>query len=261
MIFSENDLQIIKENIDLLPRDLIPLLEGTYTSVQISKCKWWIKNRDTELERMKTYRKENPDKFKNIQKNYRENNKEYLAERNRQWREENLIYNRTRVREYRNSIKKKYNVPDKYGSVESSIVRGIAEEILKCSCKEEVRFDWLVNPETSRVLPVDFYFKKYRLIIEYNGRQHYFETTNWKGKCSTNKERLEKQQERDRHKYSLIQKEGFNLIVVPYNYSKKWLIEQLNNVVQKEGELSEPQHVKRPNFRPVKLLRCEKNKR
>jgi hypothetical protein len=222
-VFTERDLQIIKDNIDLPPRKLIPMLEGDYTPVQVTKFKWYIKNRDNVLERQAKYREENREKILETQKKWREKNKEYERERHRKWREENHEYDLKRRKVYRRKLKKKYNIPDRWGGKGQALVRGYAEEVLGAKAQEEVTFDWLVS-DKGYLMPVDIYFPDHNLIIEYNGQQHYFPVDFGSGMKEA-KKRFEAQKSRDLLKYKLILEHGFNLLVIPYNFSKNTIVE------------------------------------
>jgi hypothetical protein len=79
----------------------------------------------------------------------------------------------------------------------------------------EHRFNWLRNPRTNRVLPVDGYFPKAGIIIEYNGPQHY----NVDNHYVKTQEALDYRKALDQLKYDLIRKQGLKLIVIDYRDS------------------------------------------
>lgn len=206
------------------PKELMKLLTGSYTSTQITKCKWYIKNRESELQRQHEYRKTS--NYKESQKKWRESNIEYNKERNARWRKANRDYDLSRRVTYRQKLKRKYNIPNRFGGKTQKLIQGYAEEFYSMKCISEYRFDWLIS-DKGYVMPVDMYFPELNLIIEYNGQQHYFPVDFGCGEeiaCA----RYEAQRRRDKLKYKLIEKHGFNLLIVPYSYSKSWLQSELS---------------------------------
>lgn len=84
--------------------------------------------------------------------------------------------------------------------------------ILKEEPELEKRFDWLRSPTTNRHLPIDGYFQKSNIAIEYNGPQHYhlnkfYHDTEYD---------LYHRQILDDFKYRKIRKHGIKLIVIDY---------------------------------------------
>ena len=69
--------------------------------------RWYLKNRESELERKKQWREDNPEYNKQYSKQWREDNKERIAEYKKQWREDNkerikqhYLDNKERIAEY-----------------------------------------------------------------------------------------------------------------------------------------------------------------
>ena len=215
-VFKDSDLEIIKNNLDLPPKDILPLLEGDYTAIQITKKKTYLKHKDKNLNRMAEYRK--TPKFKEAQKKWRENNKESERQRQKEWREKNHAYDIQRRRDYRKVLKEKYHIPDRWGGKGQALVQGYAEEILSCKALTEYSFDWLISSK-GYLMPVDIYFPEYNLIIEYNGQQHY-KPVDFGGGKEDAKLKFKAQVERDKLKYKLIKEHNINLLVIPFNMGK-----------------------------------------
>jgi len=78
---------------------------------------------------------------------------------------------------------------------------------------ENVRPDWLKNPETGRSLELDCYNEGLKLAVEYNGEQHY----KWPNFTNQSEQEFINQMRRDDLKVKLCDKNGIYLIVVPYN--------------------------------------------
>lgn len=78
--------------------------------------------------------------------------------------------------------------------------------------QREFTFDWLRNPKTNRKLPIDAYYPKHNIAIEYNGLQHY----QIDGLYIKSEEELQYRQELDNVKYQLIKEHGITLVVVHY---------------------------------------------
>lgn len=215
-VFTDRDLKIIEDNLDLSPKDIIPLLEGNYSSVQITKKKNYIKNKEKYLKQMTNYRQTS--NYKKSQKKWREANAEYNRQRNKKWREDNHSYDLQRRRDYRLAIKEKYNIPDRWGGKHQALVQGYAEEILNCKAKVEYKFEWLIS-DKGYAMPVDIYFPEYNLIIEYNGQQHYM-PIDFGGGSDDAVTKFKSQIKRDKLKYRLIREHKIQLLVIPYNMGK-----------------------------------------
>ncbi len=76
----------------------------------------------------------------------------------------------------------------------------------------EKRFEWLRNPLTNRILPVDAYFPNSNIIIEYNGPQHYKVDNMY----TSTEEKLAYRKNLDKIKYKMIEDKKIKLIVVHY---------------------------------------------
>ena len=73
--------------------------------------------------------------------------------------------------------------------------------------KQQVEYNWCVNPYTLRYLPYDFSLEDYKIIIEVDGRQHFITTLNW-----TN---LEVTRNRDIYKMKIALENGYTIIRIP----------------------------------------------
>ena len=74
----------------------------------------------------------------------------------------------------------------------------------------------------------DFYLEnsKHKIAIEYNGMQHYHETTYFYPT-------LAEQQERDERKKKYCEEHGILLYVIPYTYSNQDIIQELESIINK----------------------------
>ena len=100
----------------------------------------------------------------------------------------------------------------------SSHAKWVIERFAKTLGEEPIyehRFDWLRNPKTNRHLPVDGYFPKSGIIVEYNGPQHYHIDKMY----TPTEEALKYRQWLDEYKYKSIREHGYKLIVVDYRHS------------------------------------------
>ena len=93
----------------------------------------------------------------------------------------------------------------------------------------EKAFDACRNPKTNTLLRFDFYLQDYNVLIEYDGKQHFaVPNSGW-----SNLESLEELQFRDNYKNEWAEKNGFNLIRIPYTdfekLDEKYLLEKLSN--------------------------------
>lgn len=93
----------------------------------------------------------------------------------------------------------------------------------------EKAFDACRNPKTNTFLRFDFYLQDYNVLIEYDGKQHFaVPNSGW-----SNLESLEELQFRDNYKNEWAEKNGFNLIRIPYTdfekLDEKYLLEKLSN--------------------------------
>lgn len=74
-----------------------------------------------------------------------------------------------------------------------------------------MRPDFLKNPETNRNLECDLMNPELKLCIERNGEQHYKQVNHFQ-----TSEEYNKQIQRDQLKQSLLAKQGYTLITIPY---------------------------------------------
>jgi hypothetical protein len=100
----------------------------------------------------------------------------------------------------------------KFGSIGNKLCCKIIEEYLGREVKINYRPDFLKNPETKRNLELDIYDELTKIAAEYNGLQHYKRVP----KFQASDKIFEKQRERDLLKIELCEKEGVNLIIIPY---------------------------------------------
>lgn len=77
----------------------------------------------------------------------------------------------------------------------------------------EKTWDWLRNPETNRMLPVDFYIDFLNIAIEYDGSQH----SEFVERFHKTEENFYKACERDRIKDQRLYEHGVKLIRIPYD--------------------------------------------
>ena len=81
-----------------------------------------------------------------------------------------------------------------------------------------------VRPEFLDGLELDGYNKDLNIAFEYNGIQHYEYNEHFH---RGDPEIFEKQKERDLKKYAICAERGINLIIIPYQYDKPQLLEDL----------------------------------
>ena len=75
-------------------------------------------------------------------------------------------------------------------------------------------------------LSYDFYLPKYKILIEYQGIQHY-ESINFKGNGKYSN--LEKQQKHDKLKREYIKNNGYKLLELPYTLDTQELVDKYLN--------------------------------
>lgn len=94
------------------------------------------------------------------------------------------------------------------------------------SFEREYKFDDCINPLTKAILRFDFYLPNYNLCIEYDGIQH-FEETSWRH------EGLKDVQYRDSIKNNYCKEHNIKLIRIPYwDFDKlddEYLLSLINN--------------------------------
>ena len=91
----------------------------------------------------------------------------------------------------------------------------------------EMTFDWLRNDRTGVPLPVDAYFPKNNLIVEYNGPRHY-DARYWTTVTDAYVD-LDEIKRRDKLKESLSRQRGFLFLTIPH-YKKDNLEELIRNI-------------------------------
>lgn len=114
--------------------------------------------------------------------------------------------------------------------------RKILESILKEPCPS-VRPDFLRNPRTGYCLELDCYCEKYRIALEFNGKQHY----KYPNRFHRSKKAFKKQLAYDRYKIESCKRAGIYLISVPYTKRKKlkeFILQKLSEYDRLEGSKS-----------------------
>jgi very-short-patch-repair endonuclease len=78
--------------------------------------------------------------------------------------------------------------------------------------KREKQFDDLINPHTTQKLWIDFYLHSHKIVIEFDGRQHFKASKMFDQKGDT----LERRQLRDKIKDDYCVQKGFTMIRIKY---------------------------------------------
>lgn len=98
-------------------------------------------------------------------------------------------------------------------------VKSRGENIIQCYLENnninftpQKTFDDCKNPSTNYKLRFDFYLPDYNTCIEFNGRQHYKYSKNWKQSL----EEYERGRKRDNIKESYCRTKGINLLIISY---------------------------------------------
>ena len=99
----------------------------------------------------------------------------------------------------------------KFKSLGEELACETFEEYLNYKVYNNIRPDFLKNPETGRNLEFDIYDPITKIAIEYNGIQHYYY-----GTLHTSLHAFEKQKHRDIIKQELAYKNNIHLIHIPY---------------------------------------------
>jgi hypothetical protein len=94
--------------------------------------------------------------------------------------------------------------------------RKIFEDLFFPSVFGKIRPEWLISPITSEPIELDGYNEELKIAFEYQG-EHHDKLHYWN---KNNKQLLDEQKVRDRHKVSECEIRGITLIVIPskYNY-------------------------------------------
>lgn len=127
----------------------------------------------------------------------------------------------------KNYLKEEFGIVDAYlpYQKEKKKISQILEQI-DFSFEREYKFNDCINPLTGAMLRFDFYLFDYNLCIEYDGIQH-FEETSWRH------ERLQDVQYRDFVKNDYCKKHNIKLIRIPYwdfdKLTDKYLLSLINN--------------------------------
>lgn len=102
--------------------------------------------------------------------------------------------------------------------------------------EQQKMFDSCINPRTSRKLRFDFYVPSKKLLIEYNGSQHYYPGTNrgW-----NTPEKHKELQYRDNLKKEWCKKNNYNLHIIPYTESSKINDEYIQNILSQYNDIDE----------------------
>lgn len=117
----------------------------------------------------------------------------------------------------KNEISKALGVEDAFCNTLSSKAK-LINNILKIlfgkeNVETEKTWDWLRNPETNKMLPVDFYLNFLKIAIEYDGEQH----SRFVKKFHKTEEDFYKACKRDEIKNQKLIEQGIQLIRIPYN--------------------------------------------
>ena len=86
-------------------------------------------------------------------------------------------------------------------------------------------FDTCRFPNTNALARFDFYLPDFNIIIEFNGKQHYY-SNDWLS------DGLEKTQYRDNYKIQWCKKNNIKLIIIPYTEQKKLNKEYLEKLIK-----------------------------
>ena len=102
--------------------------------------------------------------------------------------------------------------------------------------KFQFRTEWCRNSKTKQYLPFDFVIEEYKVIIELDGGQHFFQVRNWT--CP------EEQQDRDKYKMKKALDNGYSVIRLlqddVYRNKYNYLLE-IDNGIQKIKTENKPQ--------------------
>lgn len=113
-------------------------------------------------------------------------------------------------------------------SIGEKICKEILSELYPNNNFKKIRPNWLRNEKTGKNLELDMYCDELNIALEYNGKQHY-EYVNYFH--NTNEDFI-RQQERDKCKKELCEKNNVKLICIPYTLSKRNEIKDyiINNI-------------------------------
>ena len=98
------------------------------------------------------------------------------------------------------------------GSFQQTRLRKILEEIFDTQAEEEKKYAWLKSPK-GRNLRVDIVFEKYKIAIEYHGKQHYF----YPNKFHKSKVEFVYLRLCDKIKKNKLKEMGYVFLEVPYS--------------------------------------------
>lgn len=90
----------------------------------------------------------------------------------------------------------------------------------------EKRFDDCKNAEGTSTLPFDFYLPKYKIIIEYDGEQHFAPVKYWGGE-----EKFKRTQQNDSIKNEYCKTRNFSLLRLSYKLSENEIKEKIQNIL------------------------------
>lgn len=94
----------------------------------------------------------------------------------------------------------------------------------------EKQFEDCTNPETGCKLKFDFYLPDYNICIEYDGIQHYKESTEWHH--DGERDSLEKRKYRDYLKNKYCEAHNIKLIRIPYYMQNKINIDFIKKIIE-----------------------------
>ncbi|EMQ98445.1 hypothetical protein ADIAG_02466 [Paeniglutamicibacter gangotriensis Lz1y] len=111
---------------------------------------------------------------------------------------------------------------DSRGGSDEHYVLGLCEEVAGAPCVKQKTFDWLVGLPSKktgsrRPLPVDGYWEKLRLVVEYHEKQHSEPVPFFDNKVTASGLlRGEQRKIHDQRKADLIPAQGLSLLVIDY---------------------------------------------
>ena len=68
----------------------------------------------------------------------------------------------------------------------------------------QAKFDWSINPKTNKYLPFDFCLEEFKFIVELDGQQHFYQTSNWINPKITQQNDIYKMQQALNNGYTII---------------------------------------------------------
>lgn len=117
------------------------------------------------------------------------------------------------------------------------------EEIYGAQFRQNVRPNFLKNPETGHNLEIDIYNDDLKIGIEYQGAQHY----KWPNFTNQTEAQFREQLRRDDYKKRVCAQMGIHLIIVPYTVKlgniKNYISERLPSTSKTESYVKESEYL------------------